>query len=159
MESMAVVRGMRWRGAPVALLLALAGSLALSAPGAAAAGGPLVSDIECVRACKDGEPRGGSLVEISGRNLGDVSRAYFTGGEREAADVPGKVGEASADAVRVRLPWETVSGEFSLGTSGGRISSASDTMLEIAPIPVVAKWRCVRSCATGRRLAPGRCWP
>lgn len=142
---------MRWL---VAALAALA-TLGAGAQSAVAAGGPVVSDVECVRACKDGEPRGGSLVEVSGRNLGDVARAYFTGGERDVADVPGKVGEASAEAVRVRLPWETVTGEFSLGTSGGRISSASDTTLEIAPIPVVAEWRCIRSCATGRKVRPG----
>jgi len=142
---------MRWL---VAGLAAFA-TLGAGAQSAVAAGGPVVNEVDCVRACKDGEPRGGSLVEFAGRNLGDVSRAYVTGGEREVADVPGQVGEASAEAVRVRLPWETVTGEFSLGTSGGRISSASDTMLEIAPIPVVAKWRCVRSCESGRKPRPG----
>lgn len=142
------------RAAAVAGLAALA-TLAAGAQGAIAAGGPIVEDVECVRSCKDGAPRGGSVVEMNGRNLGDVARAYFTGGEGEVADLPGRVGKASADAVRVRLPWETVTGEFSLGTSGGRISSARDTVLKIAPIPVIAKWRCVRSCESGRKPRPG----
>lgn len=157
MDSMAVVRSMRRRGALVALPVALAASLlaTLGAQGAVAqSGGPVVSEVECVRACKDGEPRGGSLVELGGRNLGDVSNAYFTGAAG-ATDLPGKVGAASANAARARVPWEAVTGAFSVGTRGGRISSMREPTIEIAPIPVVGGWRCVRSCTEAGEARPG----
>lgn len=145
-------RRRRGRATTVAGLAALA-TLGAGAQSAAAAGGPVVSEVDCVRKCTAGEPRGGSLIEVRGRNLDDVARAYFTGGEKGVADLPGTAGAASATTVRVRVPWETVSGDFSVGTTSGEISRT--TTIEIAPIPVVAEWRCVRSCATGRKPRPG----
>ena len=146
-------RRRRGRATAVAVLGALAVLGAGAQGAAAAAGGPVVTDVDCVRKCADGQPRGGSLVQVRGRNLADVSRVYFTGGERKVADLPGKAGAASAKSVRVRVPWETVSGELSVGTSSGSISRT--TTIEIAPIPVVSGWRCVRSCASEGEARPG----
>lgn len=130
-------------------LLAAVSVAALAGPGesaASAARGPSVDEVECVRSCTAGEPRGGSLISITGANLDEVSRAYFTGGEKRVADLRGSA-RASSAGVRVRVPWNTVTGEFSLATTDGHIAEAGT--IEIAPIPVVASLRCLRQCATG----------
>lgn len=146
------------RPAAAARRLALLGALAVTAlagPGAAAAsaaGGPSVDEIDCVRSCTAGEPRGGSVISITGDNLDSVSRAYFKGGQRGVADLKGTA-RASSAGVRVRVPWNTVTGELSLGTTDGRIAEAGT--IEIAPIPVVASLRCLSRCAAGDEPKPG----
>ncbi len=134
------------RGARRLALLAAVAVGALAGPGASAAsarGGPNVDEVDCVRSCTAGEPRGGSVISITGDNLDNVSRAYFTGGARGVSDLRGSA-RASSAGVRVRVPWNTVTGEFSLGTSDGRIAEAGT--IEIAPIPVVASLRCLTRC-------------
>ena len=142
-------------GARRLALLAAVSVAALAGPGASAASaarGPSVDEVECVRSCTAGAPRGGSLISITGANLDEVSRAYFTGGEKRVADLRGTA-RASAAGVRVRVPWNTVTGEFSLATTDGYIAEAGT--IEIAPIPVVASLRCLRRCATGSEPTAG----
>ena len=143
------------RGGRRLALLAAVSVAALAGPGASAASaarGPSVDEVECVRSCTAGEPRGGSLISITGANLDDVSRAYFKGGQRGVADLKGTA-RASSAGVRVRVPWNTVTGELSLGTTDGRIAEAGT--IEIAPIPVVASLRCLSRCAAGDEPKPG----
>ncbi|MGI8945954.1 MAG: M23 family metallopeptidase [Thermoleophilaceae bacterium] len=126
-----------------------------SAPAAlGAAGAPRVSGIDCLRACtKEGRPRGGSLVLLRGRNLDHVFRAIFKGGEGGLRSLRGRSRAASGGGLRVRLPWEVVSGNFILGARDGRVSTP--TPISIAPIPVVSRTRCVKRCAPRRRARPG----
>jgi len=143
------------RGARRVALLGAVAVTALAGPGAAAAsaaGGPSVDEIDCVRSCTAGEPRGGSVISITGDNLDSVSRAYFKGGQRGVADLKGTA-RASSAGVRVRVPWNTVTGELSLGTTDGRIAEAGT--IEIAPIPVIASLRCLTRCAAGDEPKPG----
>src|SRR5687768_18362472 len=103
-------------------------------PAACAAGAPRVSKVECVRSCAaDDRPRGGSHVVLRGRNLGRVFRAIFPGGEGGSRTLRGRAATASATGVRLRLPWETVSGRFVVGTTDGQVSSPA--RISIAPVP------------------------
>lgn len=121
---------------------------------AAAAGGePHVTRIDCVRWCADGRPRGGSLVVLRGRNLRRVFRVIFPGGGGGLRSLRGRASAASASGVRLRLPWETVSGRFVVGTSDGHVSRPS--RIAIAPIPVVSRTRCIRLCTRAGRPRPG----
>ena len=114
---------------------------------------PHIRSVECVAACADGQPRGGSLLLVSGTGLGDVYTAVFPGGRDGIRDLRGRARLSSATAVRVRVPWEAASGSFVLGTRDGMVSRSQP--LRIAPVPVVSRWRCVRQCAPGRKIKGG----
>ena len=137
-----------WR----ALTAGLAVVVPAAVPAAAdAAGEPRVTQIDCVRSCADGgRPRGGSVVLLRGRNLRRVFRAIFPGGKGGARPLRGRASTASASVVRMGLPWETVSGRFVVGTTDGRVSRPA--RIWIAPVPVVSRAACIRSCAP-RRIA------
>ena len=129
------------RGTTWAVLL-----LAISAGPAHAAGSPRIAGIECLRACAEGaELRGGSLALIRGRNLSTVFRAIFPGGQGGVRSVRGRTGSVASSSLRVRLPWETVSGKFILGTRTGLVSRPA--RIRVAPVPVVSRWRCLAGCA------------
>ena len=85
----------------LAVLLAVLGTAA-----AAQADGPRIRSVECVAACSHGQPRGGSLLLVSGTGLGDVYTAVFPGGRDGIRDLRGRAGQASTTTVRVRVPWE-----------------------------------------------------
>ena len=125
----------------------------LATAGAAHAAEPRVDGVECIAACVDGKARGGSLLLVSGTDLGDVYTAVFPGGRDGIRDLRGRAGQASTTTVRVRVPWEATSGSFVLGTRAGLVSSSRP--LRIAPVPVVSKWTCIRQCAPGRRVKRG----
>ena len=114
---------------------------------------PRIKDVECIAACTSGQPRGGSLLLISGSDLGDVYAAVFPGGREGIRDLRGRAGQASSSTVRVRVPWEATSGRFVLGTRRGLVSEGAP--IQIAPVPVVSRWRCVRQCAPGRKIRGG----
>ncbi len=135
----------------VAVICAVVAALTGTAPAQAAQ--PRISHVECISACSGGQARGGSLLLVSGQGMGNVFRAIFPGGPQGIRNLRGRAAQASGSAVRVRVPWETVSGTFVLGTRDGMVSEG--TALAIAPIPVVSKWSCVASCAPGRAIRPG----
>ena len=147
------------RARRVAACGALTASLAAVVPAAlptaaGAAGEPRVTQIDCVRSCAEGgRPRGGSVVVLRGRNLRRVFRAIFPGGKGGARILRGRASTASASGVQLRLPWETVSGRFVVGTTDGQVSRP--VRISIAPIPVVARVRCIGSCAPNRLGRPG----
>jgi murein DD-endopeptidase MepM/ murein hydrolase activator NlpD len=114
---------------------------------------PRIKHAECIAACTDGQPRGGSLLLVSGSDLGDVYAAIFPGGRDGIRDLRGRAGQASTSTVRVRVPWEATSGRFVLGTRGGLVSQGRP--IQIAPVPVVSRWRCVSQCAPGRKVRGG----
>jgi hypothetical protein len=121
---------------------------------AGASGEPRVRQIDCVSSCAaKGRPRGGSFVVLRGQNLRRVFRAIFPGGEGGVRSLRGRVSTASASGVRLRLPWEAVSGRFVVGTTDGKVSRPA--RISIAPIPVVSRTSCIGSCASGRRPRPG----
>ncbi|HEX5910645.1 MAG TPA: M23 family metallopeptidase [Thermoleophilaceae bacterium] len=139
---------------PRALLTTLVVLLAvLAAGGPAHADQPRIRAVECIAACADGQPRGGSLLLVSGTGLGNVYTAVFPGGRDGIRDLRGRAGQTSSTAVRVRVPWEAASGSFVLGTRDGMVSRAR--RLKIAPVPVVSKWTCIGRCAPGRKVRPG----
>ena len=80
--------------------------------------------VECIAGCVDGQPRGGSLLLVSGTGLGNVYTAVFPGGRDGIRDLRGRAGQTSTTAVRVRVPWEAASGGFVLGTRDGMVSRA-----------------------------------
>jgi len=125
----------------------------LGTAGAAQAAEPNIRSVECIAACADGQPRGGSLLLVSGSGLGQVLTAVFPGGRDGVRDVRGRAGQAAASTVRVRVPWEATSGAFVLGTRDGIVSRAHP--LQIAPVPVVSRWTCLRQCAPGRKVRGG----
>jgi hypothetical protein len=90
---------------------------------------------------------------VSGTGLTDVYRAVFPGGRGGVRDVRARAGQASGSSVRVRVPWEAVSGRFVLGTRTGMVSESR--RLDIAPVPVVSRWRCAGQCAPGRKPTGG----
>ena len=140
------------RALRAALCSALTASLVLATATASAAGEPAVTGVDCVRSCADDHPRGGSLVQLRGRNLRNVFRALFPGGERGTRSLRGRASAASASGVRIRLPWEIVSGRFVVGTTDGMVSRPA--RIQIAPIPVVSRTRCITRCdARGRARA------
>ncbi|MEJ7714229.1 MAG: hypothetical protein WKF40_00405 [Thermoleophilaceae bacterium] len=114
---------------------------------------PRIKHAECIAACTSGQPRGGSLLLVSGSDLGDVYAAIFPGGRDGIRDLRGRAGQASTSSVRVRVPWEATSGRFVLGTRGGLVSQGRP--IQIAPVPVVSRWRCVSQCAPGRKVRGG----
>ena len=132
--------------------LAMVG-LSVAGTPAFAAGEPRVKEVDCLRSCSDAQPRGGSLVLLRGRNLGEVFRAIFPGGEGGTRNLRGRASTASASGVRVRLPWETVTGTFVVGTTGGQVSRPSP--ITVASIPVVSRTRCVTRCDARRRAGAG----
>jgi murein DD-endopeptidase MepM/ murein hydrolase activator NlpD len=109
--------------------------------------------VECIAACTGGQPRGGSLLLVSGSDLGQVYRAIFPGGRDGIRDLRGRAGQASTSTVRVRVPWEATSGRFVLGTRDGLVTDGRP--IQIAPVPVVSKWRCIGQCAGGRKPKGG----
>ena len=122
--------------------------------GAEAPGAPRISDVDCIRSCaRDGRPRGGSLVRVRGRNMALVNRAVFLGRRPRRDDRRGRVGRTTSRAVQVRVPWEAEPGKLSLRTSEGRRSAGF--VVRLARLPIVARVRCVRDCAAGRRVRPG----
>ncbi len=125
----------------------------MAAPSAASAAEPNIRSVECIAGCVDGQARGGSLLLVSGSGLGDVYRAVFPGGRDGIRDLRGRAGQASSSSVRVRVPWEASSGSFVLGTRGGLVSEAQK--LQIAEVPVMSRWRCMRKCAPGRKVQGG----
>ena len=128
--------------------------LALLATGQPAhAAQPRIRSVECIAACADGQPRGGSLLLVSGTGLGNVYTAVFPGGRDGIRDLRGRAGQTSSTTVRVRVPWEAASGGFVLGTRDGMVSRAQ--ALRIAPVPVISKWTCLRRCAPGRKVRGG----
>ncbi len=132
--------------------LAAVGLTAIIVP-ASAAGEPRVTEVDCLRSCAGDQPRGGSLVLLRGRDLGGVFRALFPGGEGGIRNLRGRATAASATGVRVRLPWEVVSGHFVVGTTSGQVSRA--TRIAIAPVPVVSRTRCLTRCSAGGRAGSG----
>ena len=98
------------------------------------------------RVCRRPGP-GGSLLLVSGSDLGDVYTAVFPGGRDGIRDLRGRAGQASTTAVRVRVPWEATSGSFVLGTRGGLVSSSR--RLKVAPVPVVSRWKLHRQLRAG----------
>ena len=138
---------------PRAFATALILVLAALAPAPAHAAEPHIRSVECVAACADGQPRGGSLLLVSGTGLGEVYTAVFPGGRDGIRDLRGRARQSSTTAVRVRVPWEAASGSFVLGTRDGMVSRAQP--LRIAPVPVVSRWRCIRQCAPGRKVKGG----
>ena len=90
---------------------------------------------------------------LRGRNLGGVFRAIFPGGEGGTRTLRGRASTASASGVRVRLPWETVSGNFVVGATDGKVSRPAP--IAIAPIPVVSRTRCLTRCDARRRAGAG----
>ena len=147
------------RAQRAAACCALTASLAVVVPAApataaGAAGEPRVTRIDCVRSCAEGgRPRGGSVVVLRGRNLRRVFRAIFPGGKGGRRTLRGRASMASASGVRIRLPWETVSGRFVVGTTDGKVSRAAH--ISIAPVPVVSKAACIAGCAPQRLARPG----
>ena len=132
--------------------LALAALLAAAPP--AAARTPRIGDVECIRSCADGgQPRGGSLLLVRGRGLELVSTAWFFGGEGRKDDRRGRVGRPDGDQVRVRVPWEAEAGDLVLGTRDGLLSRS--VAVHLARVPIVSRYRCVRSCAARRRVRQG----
>ena len=133
---------------------ALATSLFVSMPATAGADAePQVRQIDCMRACTaDGGFTGGSLVVLRGRNLRRVYRAIFPGGEGGVRSLRGRASTASSAGVRIRLPWETVSGRFVVGTTDGQVSRPA--RISIAPVPVVSGMRCLAACSSGGRARP-----
>lgn len=139
---------------PRAFATTLVVLLALLAAGQSAyAAEPRIRAVECIAACADGQPRGGSMLLVSGSGLGDVYTAVFPGGRDGIRDLRSRAGQASTTTVRVRVPWEATSGSFVLGTRGGMVSSAQ--RLKIAAVPVVSRWTCIRQCAPGRKVKGG----
>ena len=135
-------------------LAVLVSALALTGPApAGAASPPSIRSVECIAACTDGQPRGGSLLLVSGSGLGNVYQAVFPGGRDGIRDLRGRAGQAATTTVRVRVPWEATSGSFVLGTRDGMVSPAEP--VRIAPVPVVSRWRCLRKCAPGRKVKGG----
>ena len=132
----------------LAVLLAVLGTAV-----AAQADGPRIRSVECIGECSHGQPRGGSLLLVSGTGLGDVYTAVFPGGRDGIRDLRGRAVQASTTTVRVRVPWEASSGSFVLGTRGGMVSTAQQ--LRIVPLPVVSRWRCIRQCGPGREVQGG----
>jgi len=120
---------------------------------AAEAAEPRIRSVECLASCADGQPRGGSLLLVSGSGLGNVYTAVFPGGRDGIRDLRGRAGQSSTTTVRVRVPWEAASGTFVLGTREGMVSRAQP--VRIAPVPVVSRWRCIRQCAPGRKVRGG----
>ncbi len=114
---------------------------------------PRIRDVRCIASCTGGQPRGGSLLLVSGNDLGDVYAAIFPGGRQGIRDLHGRAGQASTSTVRVRVPWEATSGRFVLGTRRGLVSTGRP--IQIAPVPVVSRWRCVSGCAPGRKIRGG----
>lgn len=125
----------------------------LAGAGVAHAAQPRVTGVECVASCSSGQPRGGSLLLVSGRGMSGVFRGIFPGGRQGVRDLRGRAAQASASGVRVRVPWEAVSGRFHLGTRDGMVSQGRS--IAIAPVPVVSKWSCLASCAQGKAIRPG----
>jgi hypothetical protein len=139
---------------PRALTTFLVASRALLAVApAAAAADPRIRSVECLAACADGQPRGGSLLLVSGTGLGDVYTAVFPGGRDGVRDLRGRAGQAATTTVRVRVPWEAGSGSFVLGTRSGQVTRPEP--VRIAPVPIVSRWRCIRQCAPGRKVKGG----
>jgi len=138
------------RALPTILVVLLA-VLATGQPAHAAE--PRIRAVECISGCVDGQPRGGSLLLVSGTGLGNVYTAVFPGGRDGIRDLRGRAGQTSTTAVRVRVPWEAASGSFVLGTRDGMVSRGRP--LRIAPVPVVAKWSCIGRCAPGRKVKAG----
>lgn len=136
-----------------ALAAALAVTASLWAAQVADAAPPQITGVDCVSDCTDGQPRGGSLLLVSGKGLDNVFRAIFRGGGQGIHDVRGRAARASASNVRVRVPWEAVSGRFVLGSRDGTVSEGR--AIQIAPVPVVSKWSCVAACAAGKAIRPG----
>ena len=138
------------RASATALAVLLA---ALARPAPRDAAEPRIRAVECIAACADGQPRGGSLLLVSGTGLGNVYTAVFPGGRDGIRDLRGRAGQASTTTVRVRVPWEATSGTFVLGTRDGMVSRAQP--VRIAPVPVVSRWSCLRQCAPGRKVKGG----
>ena len=132
-------------------LVVLLAVLAAGPPARAAE--PRIRAVECIAACAEGQPRGGSLLLVSGTGLGNVYTAVFPGGRDGVRDLRGRAARTSTTAVRVRVPWEATSGGFILGTRDGLVSRARQ--LQIAPVPVVSRWSCLRQCAPGRKVRGG----
>ena len=113
-----------------------------------------MTQVECVRSCAaDGRPRGGSFVLLRGSNLRRVFRAIFPGGEGGTRNLRGRASVSSASGVRLRLPWETVSGRFVVGTTDGQVSRPA--RISIAPVPVVSRTRCISRCEPSGRPRAG----
>ena len=132
--------------------VAVVAALVLAGP-AQAAGAPRIRDVECIQACHSGQPRGGSLLLVTGTGLGDVYRAVFPGGVDGIRDLRGRAGQASTSSVRVRVPWEATTGRFILGTRGGMVSEGH--RITLAPVPVVSRWSCIRNCAPAHKVKGG----
>jgi Peptidase family M23 len=139
---------LRW-AVPLAALIACA-----AAAPAAAALRPAVSAVECLRSCADGgAPRGGSLLLVTGRGLAGARRAVFAGRPGEADDRRGRLRVVGDGELRVRVPWEAEPGPLTLASDTG--PDIARVRVEVAPLPAVSGYRCVRKCAARKRVRPG----
>ena len=127
--------------------------LALATAGGAHAAEPRIDGVECIAACADGQARGGSLLLVSGSDLGDVYTAVFPGGRDGIRDLRGRAGQASTTTVRVRVPWEATSGSFVLGTRGGLVSSSRRLQGRTGAGGLEVE--CIGQCAPGRQIKGG----
>jgi murein DD-endopeptidase MepM/ murein hydrolase activator NlpD len=138
---------------PIAIA-ALTGALLLGAAAPAAAGAPRIADVDCIRSCADGgQPRGGSLLLVRGSAFDLVSTAWFFGGDGRKDDRRGRVGRPDGDELRVRVPWEAEPGDLALGTRDGLLSRS--VRVRLARVPIVSRYRCLRSCAARKRVRQG----
>jgi murein DD-endopeptidase MepM/ murein hydrolase activator NlpD len=125
---------------------ALALSLGLLAPGAAAQSGggggstfvstPKVSKVSCLRRCASkSRARGGSTLKLAGSGLSTVAKVIFNGSYGRGDDLAVSVRPRSDATLTVRVPVGAVSGPITVVTAAKAKSRATAPVAILPPPP------------------------
>jgi murein DD-endopeptidase MepM/ murein hydrolase activator NlpD len=139
-------------------LLACAAALPASASdtgGAAATAQPRPRAVTCAQRCADlSAARPGSLVRISGRDLGGVAAVVFAGRRGRGDDVRATPSSVRPGAVEVAVPARAVAGPLVLRTADGQRSKPTAPIdIDRGPTPVAATGAAAVDAAVESRRA------
>ena len=108
-----------------------ASAQASSGGGALAPGVPEIRDVVCLRGCVGlRAPTAGGLIQVSGRNLGQITAVSFPGSDRRVLSPASK---ANATMVTAPVPAEAIDGKVKVRDDFGNVSRLSATALDIRP--------------------------
>ena len=97
---------------------------------------PKVSKVTCLRSCASKKRlRGGSVLIVTGTELGGVNQLTYHGSYGKGDDVTVKVRAGSNTRVQARVPVGAVTGPISLTTAAGGHSKLSRPVLILPPLP------------------------
>ncbi len=104
---------------------------ASSGGGALAPGVPEIRDVVCLRGCVGlRAPTAGGVIQVSGRNLGQITAVSFPGAERRVLSPANNV---TATTVTAMVPSEAIDGKVKVRDDLGNVSRLSASELDIRP--------------------------